>query len=118
MITIDSIPAGATVTSTDTFKIVMDRSMLIVPGMLTWDIVFYDSGGQVQQDTMSMLLSEIDAGVSGDISGDGKVNFDDFAILAGQWDAAPGSPSADIDPSQDGHVWIEDLMYLAENWLN
>jgi hypothetical protein len=118
-ITIDTIPAGATVTSTDTFKIVVDRSTLINSSRLVWELTYYTaaSGDQVQQAMMSMLLSEIDAGVSGDISGDGKVNFDDFAILAQQWDAAPGSPSADIDPSQDGHVWIEDLMYLAENWM-
>ncbi len=119
-IVIDTILSGATVTSTDTFTIVVDRSVPIVSGMLTWQLMYYTvaSGDQVQQDTMSMLLSDIDAGVSGDISGDGKVNFDDFAILAGQWDAAPGDPSADIDPSQDGHVWIEDLMCLAQNWMN
>jgi hypothetical protein len=119
-ITIDTIPAGATVISTDTFKIVVDRSILINSSRLVWELTYYTvaSGDQVQQAMMSMMLSDIDAGVSGDISGDGKVNFDDFAILAQQWDAAPGNPSADIDPSPDGRVWIEDLMYLAENWMN
>jgi beta-lactam-binding protein with PASTA domain len=118
-IIIDIIPAGATVTSTDTFKIVVDRSTLINSSRLVWELTYYTvaSGDQVQQAMMSMLLSDIDAGVPGDISGDGKVNFDDFAILAGQWDDAPGNPSADIAPSPDGHVWIEDLMYLADNWL-
>jgi hypothetical protein len=118
-ITIDTILSGATITSMDTFTIVVDRSVSIVPGMLTWQLMYYTaaSGDQVQQAMMSMLLSDIDAGVSGDISGDGKVNFDDFAILAVQWDAAPGNPSADIATPQDNYVGIEDLMYLAQNWM-
>ncbi len=120
LVTIDTIPAQTTMVSSDTFQIVVDRSLLIETGRLTWELAYYVPvyEQQVQQAMMSMLLSDIDAGIPGDISGDGKVNFEDFAILAGQWDAAPGNPSADIAPPPNGRVWIEDLMYLAENWMN
>ncbi len=117
-VTIDTIPAGATVTSTDTFKIVVDRSTLIDSSRLTWILTYYVPayGTEVQQATLSMLLSGI-GGIPGDISGDGKVNLEDFVIMAQQWDDAPGDPSADIALPPDGHVGIEDLIYLAENWL-
>jgi hypothetical protein len=114
---IDTIPAGATVTSTDTFKIVVDRSMLIDSSKLAWILTYYVPayGTEIQQ-TASMPLSGI-RGIPGDITGDGKVNLEDFVIMAQQWDDAPGIPSADIALPPDGHVGIEDLIYLAENWL-
>jgi len=53
-----------------------------------------------------------------DIDGDGHVDLSDFAILAGQWQQAPGEPSADIAPvCGDGIVDINDLAFLADNWL-
>jgi hypothetical protein len=118
-ITIDTIPAGATVTSADTFKIVVDRSTLIVSSRLTWELTYYAaaSGDQVQQAMMSMPLSALDA-VGGDITGDGSVNLEDFAIMAGQWNTVPGTPSADIAIPRNNYVGIEDLIYLAENWMN
>lgn len=118
-ITIDTIPAGATVTSTDRFKIVVNRSTLINSSRLTCELTYYTvaSGDQVQQAMMSMLLSEIDAGVSGDITGDGKVNLEDLAVMSAQWDTIPGNPSADIAEPLDDYVGVEDLMYLAEKWM-
>jgi hypothetical protein len=117
-VVIDTIPAQVTATSTDTFKIVVDRSQLIDSSRLTWELAYYVPvyGQQVQQATLSMLLSAIDA-VPGDITGDGKVNFDDFVVLSQQWDSTPGSLSADIAPVPDGYVDIKDLVYLAGNWL-
>ena len=118
-VTIDSIPPGAIVTSTDTFRIIVDRSQLIVPGMLTWELTYYTaaSGDQVQQAMMSMPLSALDA-IGGDITGDGSVNLEDFVIMTQQWNTIPGVPSADIALPLDNYVGIEDLMYLIENWLN
>ncbi len=58
------------------------------------------------------------AGQAGDISGDGDVDFEDFAILADQWQQVPGSPSADIAPGNgDGFVDFLDLEELANNWM-
>jgi hypothetical protein len=118
-ITIDTIPAEATITSTDTFKIIVDRSQLINSSRLIWELTYYTvaSGDQVQQAMMSMLLSDIDAGVPGDISGNGKVNLEDLAGMSAQWNTTPGNPSADIATPQDNYVGIEDLMYLAQNWM-
>lgn len=118
-VTIDTIPAGATVTSADTFTLVIDRSTLILPGRLTWELTYYvpASGGQMQQATLSMPLSAIDA-IPGDITGDGEVDFGDLAILADQWLQPPGTPSADMAPSPvDGQVNVLDFAVLAEHWL-
>jgi len=54
---------------------------------------------------------------SGDIDGDGYVDFVDFAILGGQWQQAGGTPSADIAPEGgDGVVDLLDLDRMAECW--
>ncbi len=52
-----------------------------------------------------------------DINSDNKVNLVDFAILAGQWQQAPGQQSADIYPSGgDGIVNLLDLGVLCDYW--
>ena len=56
--------------------------------------------------------------LAGDITGDGKVNFEDIKAIADQWLQAPGIPSADIAPLPlDGIVNFLDFAVLAENWL-
>ena len=52
----------------------------------------------------------------GDISDDGKVDFEDLAILANQWLQPPGTPSADIALPY-GIVDFLDFAKLAENWM-
>ncbi|MHC4647241.1 MAG: GLUG motif-containing protein [Planctomycetota bacterium] len=45
-------------------------------------------------------------------------DFKDYAVLAGQWQQAPGEPSADIAPfGGDGIVDGLDLRVLCDNWL-
>ncbi|MBA7675514.1 hypothetical protein ES703_83750 [subsurface metagenome] len=53
-----------------------------------------------------------------DFSGDGKVNFEDFSILAQYW-RFQGESSVDIAPAPlgDGEVNSHDLRVFAENWL-
>ncbi len=56
--------------------------------------------------------------VTGDITGDGKVNYEDLEKLANQWLQPPGTPSADIAPSPvDGFVNFLDFAILANHWL-
>ncbi len=57
--------------------------------------------------------------LAGDITGDGKVNFDDIEAIAGQWLQTPGIPSADIAPCNegDGIVNVLDFSVVAEHWL-
>ena len=54
----------------------------------------------------------------GNINNDCVVDMVDFAILASQWQQAPGTPSADIAPlGGDGIVDLDDLVLLAQSWL-
>lgn len=57
--------------------------------------------------------------LTADVDKDGIVNLVDFAILAGQWLQAPGSPSADIAPmpAGDGTVNYKDLFLMYMEWL-
>jgi lysophospholipase L1-like esterase len=57
--------------------------------------------------------------LTADLDEDGIVNLIDFAILAGQWLQAPGSPSADIVPMPDGDgvVNYKDLYLMTYEWL-
>ena len=56
--------------------------------------------------------------VTGDITGDGKVNYEDLKVLANQWLQPPGTPSADIAPLPlDGFVDFLDFAILANHWL-
>jgi len=49
----------------------------------------------------------------------GRVDYKDFAVLASQWQQAPGVPSADIAPYPvDGVVNLKDLAAFAEHWLD
>ena len=52
------------------------------------------------------------------LDSDDEVDFEDFAILASQWQQAPGTPSADIAPEGgDGIVDEKDLAVFAAYWL-
>jgi hypothetical protein len=53
-----------------------------------------------------------------DIIRNGRVDLDDFAVLAAQWLGVPAAPSADIaPPGGDGQVNLPDLLLMADNWL-
>ena len=55
---------------------------------------------------------------SPDIDGDYDVDFEDFAILASQWEQEPGTPSADLAPvGGDGIVDGQDLAEFLTEWL-
>ncbi|UCC22011.1 MAG: hypothetical protein JSW23_09425 [Planctomycetota bacterium] len=58
-------------------------------------------------------------GAVGDLSGEGRVDFVDFGILADQWFGPPGSPSADIAPILEGDGVVDglDLDMLVGDWL-
>ena len=52
-----------------------------------------------------------------DFSGDGKVNFDDYTMMAQYW--SEDEPSVDVAPTplRDGKVNYKDLGVLIEHWL-
>ena len=66
----------------------------------TIDLVIVATGGQ--------------AGIPGDLNGDGQVNFTDLLILLTAWGPCP--PPCDADLSGDGIVDFADLLILLSNW--
>jgi hypothetical protein len=119
-VTIAGITAGQTVTSTDTFKIVVDRSRLIEPGRLTWELLYYAVGSQHSgQQVMSLSALGLDPiHPAGDITGDNIVDHTDLMLLADQWLSSSGDPSADIAPDGgDGIVNFQDYAVLAGHWM-
>ncbi len=57
--------------------------------------------------------------LAADITGDGKVNFEDIEVMADQWLQLPGVPSGDIAPPPDGDGAVNflDFAVLAAQWL-
>jgi hypothetical protein len=56
---------------------------------------------------------------SRDFNGDGVVDFQDLALLAGHWDgqADPNSPASACDLNADGRIDLSDLALFSEYWL-
>lgn len=79
----------------------------------------------VSSDVPNIYLDHIRAKVyytevilEGDVNGDGKIDFTDYAILSSQWLQPPGFPSADIFPPEgDGIVDLLDLSLVIQHWL-
>lgn len=79
-------------------------------------------GATVITATNSRVSSQIAMSVeatSGDFDLDGRVNFEDFGVLAGEWLQVNPLFVADVSPPDggDGIVDFLDLRVLAENWL-
>jgi hypothetical protein len=70
-------------------------------------------GGQILI-TFPYVLS-----ITGDVTGNGIVDFEDLAILVDQWLQPPGIPSADIAPLPNGDNFVDfrDFTALSEHWL-
>ena len=84
-------------------------------------------GGLFGQDPPSLAYQFIQAHLVGDIapeSGDGMVDFQDFAALANAWLATSASANwnakADLAPpaNPDGVIDLNDLIVLVEHWLD
>ena len=84
-------------------------------------------GGLFGQDPPSLAYEFIQTLLVGDIapdSGDGVVDFRDFAAFADAWmatsDSANWNPKADMAPpdNPDGIIDVDDLIVFAEHWLD
>lgn len=64
------------------------------------------------------LELSVQAGVPGDVTGDGIVNVQDLLILLGQWGScpAPCPPSCQGDLNGDCQVDVNDLLIMLSNW--
>jgi len=60
-------------------------------------------------------LLVIDKCLAADLSVSGRINLEDFVILAAAWSAADPAPAADI--FLDATIDLMDLSILAEQWL-
>jgi lysophospholipase L1-like esterase len=85
------------------------------PGAQNDGLHFNAAGFQAVANSIDPNLFTLTA----DLDKDGVVNLVDFAILAGQWLQAPGSPSADIAPmlAGNGVVNSKDLFLMTMEWL-
>jgi hypothetical protein len=105
--------------SDQAFLVTVDRSKLIPTGRLAWELTYdVPSTGQHASGELASIPMRVIDSKAGDIDQDGSVNFIDLAILSAQWNGLPGVPSADIAEPLDAFVGFEDLLYLAECWLN
>jgi hypothetical protein len=87
----------------------------------------YSKDGSISRGSDTAWIDEIifpiDYGKICDFDGDDKVDFIDFAFLAGQWQTSEKSKALDestfnlTDLNDDGVVNIMDLEVFAENWL-
>jgi formylglycine-generating enzyme required for sulfatase activity len=84
-------------------------------GYHTITVTATDSGGLTASTSVNIWVGITPA----DLTGNSKVDFIDYAILANQWQLPPGTPSADIapPPTGDGIVNLQDLALMAEYWL-
>ena len=114
------IGPGESATSFDMCTFQVDRSEATESAEIIWksacEIV---EGALGMQDIVSgVYLLQLD-NIPGDITGNGRVDFEDLKVLADQWLQPPSIPSADIapPPSGDNFVNFLDFAILAENWL-
>jgi alpha-tubulin suppressor-like RCC1 family protein len=108
------------ITSTDTCTFIVDRAEAIDPNMIIWRIGCKraDTGMSIELTLAGVGFAGFD-NMAGDITGDGKVDYEDLGKLAAQWLQTPGIPSADIAPPPDGDgvVDFQDFAEMANHWL-
>ncbi|MHC5113325.1 MAG: S8 family serine peptidase [Planctomycetota bacterium] len=64
-------------------------------------------------DAIQIVSEECDAGIPGDVNGDGVVNFGDILAVIGAWGACPGCPA---DVNGDDVVNFADILVVIGNW--
>lgn len=67
-------------------------------------------------DDLRIVIVECDAGVPGDLDGDGAVGPADLAILLGAWGPCPVKGDCPADFDGDGSVGAADLAILLGSW--
>jgi hypothetical protein len=109
---------GQSLTSIDTCTFRVDRSQPIDSAEIAWwvrcDII--DTGQTVQHTASSILYLEPE-NRTGELTGEGKIDFGDLAELAGQWLWVGQGGSIPEDITGDGIINLRDFAALAERWL-
>ncbi len=111
------IEANATIDSNslgDFFAIEVDRSRLIAPGSLTWKLHYTKTDGSGMQIMSARLPAE--PKIAGDLTDEGKVDFEDLSELAKQWLWTGPTGTIEEDTVPDGTVNLADFAELAAKW--
>jgi hypothetical protein len=120
-VTLAHIDADGFATSADTCTFTVDRLVLINPAEMTWRVTFtveVDDIPRIAELTFSnIIMIEPSYLANGDLTSDGRTDFEDFAKLAAHW--LQDEPSIDIAPTPygDGIIDTKDLRIITENWL-
>jgi parallel beta-helix repeat protein len=111
VVSVGDVPASTTVESTDTFTIQVDRSTLVSPLPISWQVTYL--GGITQFTT---LLDLGPPRSPGDVNCDGRVDFDDINpfVLAltgadGYYSEYPECDWLNGDCNEDGSVDFDDI---------
>ena len=116
VVIVGDVPAQMTVESTDTFTIQVDRSTLVSPLPISWQVTYL--GGITQFTT---LLDLGPPRLPADVNCDGRVDFDDINpfVLAltgadGYYDEYPECAWLNADCNGDGLVDFDDINPFVE----
>jgi hypothetical protein len=85
--------------------------LAVVGACDVWSVGAFTEGGRNY--TLTERL-EGDVEVTGDVNGDGFVDFDDLLMLLAAWGPCEGACPEDLD--EDGFVGFDDLLLLLANW--
>ncbi|MBW8015305.1 MAG: hypothetical protein FVQ82_03895 [Planctomycetes bacterium] len=89
------------------FSIAVGDRQVYITGAFEGATMYGDSG----------VICYAECSSNGDCNADFKVNFADFAVLAGQWLDTNCGECGKADWTGDGNVQADDLIVLANNWL-
>ena len=116
---ITSLPAGATIDSTDTFTVEIDRSIPVDPGLISW-LASFVLGGKEFDIALTVWFDPNSPGASlGDFDSDGDIDVTDFATLH---DCITGpavdatSPCTVSDLNYDGSIDLADFARIQQSF--
>ena|GEM_PF-6186750 len=111
------IGPGESATSLDTCTFTVDRAEPIDAAGIIWQASFVGAyGGPRIKHRLSSGLVLIPEDMLGDISGDGRVGFEDLTRLGGRWLWSGSAGEIEADIVRDGRVNMEDFAEFAQSW--
>ena len=115
---VGDIGPGGSADSVDTCTFQVDRTEAIDPAKIIWTSTceMVDTGETVEQGGSSFVFLGLGY-MAGDFTGDGEVDFEDFARLGRQWLWVGPEGGIPEDIVEDGTVNLADFAKLAGGWM-